>query len=431
MTVKHFPGGGARENGFDPHYAAGQWNIYATPGSLQKYHIPAFRAAIRHNAESIMPYYSKPSAEKSAPQEDFNGNPIELQPYGFAYNKVFIDGLLRGQMGFKGYINSDTGIVHNMCWGVDMLDEPERIGYAVTQSGVDLISGLLDNELGEESYARGTNDYYDTHAVPAGFKKEDLVLTDASLNRAVSRTLTELFRQGMFEDTYADPRKAAEVVATKADWEEASRVHRESVVLLKNDGTLPLKDGTKVYAEAFGKSAEAGEAATKALREMLGNVTLVDTPDEAQVALLMVSPQSGAYFNATPGYLELDICEDKTVCNVDESGKPTTETHKTGTVGDKCGNTDALTVGFDTYPSATLDVMFGRFAPVGKLPLTLPKGDEVLAVNADGVCISPNDVPGFAKDAYMPDSMKDENGKAYAYRDAAGNYYEMNFGLTF
>ena len=48
MTVKHFPGGGARENGFDPHYAAGQWNIYATPGSLQKYHIPAFRAAIRH-----------------------------------------------------------------------------------------------------------------------------------------------------------------------------------------------------------------------------------------------------------------------------------------------------------------------------------------------------------------------------------------------
>ena len=463
MTVKHFPGGGARENGFDPHYAAGQWNIYATPGSLQKYHIPAFRAAIRHNAESIMPYYSKPSAEKSAPQEDFNGNPIELQPYGFAYNKVFIDGLLRGQMGFRGYINSDTGIVHNMCWGVDMLDEPERIGYAVTQSGVDLISGLLDNELGEESYARGTNDYYDTHAVPAGFKKEDLVLTDASLNRAVSRTLTELFRQGMFEDTYADPKKAAEVVATKADWEEASRVHRESVVLLKNDGPLPLKDGTKVYAEAFGKSAEAGEAATKALREMLGNVTLVDTPDAAQVALLMVSPQSGAYFNATPGYLELDICEDKTVCNVDESGKPTTETHKETTLvganrlagiaaavhahGGKVvsnincplawevGNvekvSDALTVGFDTYPSATLDVMFGRFAPVGKLPLTLPKGDEVLAVNADGVCISPNDVPGFAKDAYMPDSMKDENGKAYAYRDAAGNYYEMNFGLTF
>lgn len=463
MTVKHFPGGGARENGFDPHYAAGQWNVYATPGSLQKYHVAAFRAAIRHNAASIMPYYSKPSVEKSAPQEDFEGKPISLEPYGFAYNKVFIDGMLRNQMGFKGYINSDTGIAHNMCWGVDMLDVPERIGYAVTQSGVDLISGLFDNKEGKESYERATNGYYDEHPVPAGFKKEDLVLTDASIDRAVSRTLTELFQQGMFENPYADPQKAEEVVATKADWDEANRVHRESVVLLKNDGTLPLKDGCKVYAEAFGKSAEAGEKATASLKEMLGNVTIVADPAEADVALLMVSPQSGAYFNATPGYLELDICEDKTVCNVGADGKPQAETHKETTlvganripaiaeavhahggkvvaniniplaweVGNVEKHVDALTVGFDTFPSATLDVMFGRFAPVGKLPITLPKGDEVLHVDENGVCISHNDVPGFAKDQYMPDSLKDENGKAYAYRDAAGNYYEMNFGLSY
>ena len=43
-------------------------------------------------------------------------------------------------MGYEGYINSDTGIVHNMDWGVEMLDEPERIGYAVNHAGVDLIS---------------------------------------------------------------------------------------------------------------------------------------------------------------------------------------------------------------------------------------------------------------------------------------------------
>ena len=90
---------------------------------------------------------------------------------------------------------------------------------------------------------------------------------------------------------------------------------------------------------------------------------------------------------------------------------------------------DVLLAGFDTYRSATLDVIFGCFAPTGKLPLTLPRGDAVLAVNADGVCISPNDVPGYDKDRYMPDSLKDENGKAYAYRDAAGNYYEYGFGL--
>ena len=31
----------------------------------------------------------------------------------------------------------------------------------------------------------------------------------------------------------------------------------------------------------------------------------------------------------------------------------------------------------------------------------------------------------------MPKHLKDENGKAYAYRDTAGNYYELDFGLTY
>lgn len=40
-------------------------------------------------------------------------------------------------------------------------------------------------------------------------------------------------------------------------------------------------------------------------------------------------------------------------------------------------------------------------------------------------------MPGFDKDLYMPERLKDENGKTYAYRDSAGNYYEYGFGLCF
>lgn len=58
LTVKHFPGGGARENGFDPHYSQGQWNVYQTEGSLEKYHLPAFIKAVENNVSSIMPYYA-------------------------------------------------------------------------------------------------------------------------------------------------------------------------------------------------------------------------------------------------------------------------------------------------------------------------------------------------------------------------------------
>ena len=464
VTTKHFPGGGARENGFDPHYAAGQWNVYATPGSLQKYHMPGFKAAVKKNTSSIMPYYSKPAAKKSAVQQDCEGNDVRFDPYGFAYNRVFIHDILRGQMGFRGYINSDTGIVHNMKWGVEMLDEPERIGFAVNNAGVDVISGLFDNAFGREAYDRAANGYYDTHTLPEGITPDMVTLNDEVLDRAITRTLTEMFQLGMFENTYRSAESAKETVANSRYWRDAELAHRQSVVLLKNDGTLPLKaEGKKVYAEAFHKNPRQGEAATAALKEMLGEVTLVEDYTQADIAILFVNPSSGDYFTATAGYLELDICEGKTVPNVDDFCRPMQETHLETTltgvhkiaaiadavhknggkvianinfplawlVGNVERNADCLLAGFETYPTATLDVIFGRFAPTGKLPITLPRGDEVLAVNAEGVCISPNDVPGYDKDRYMPAELKDENGKAYAYREAAGNYYELNFGLHY
>ena len=260
VTTSHFPGGGARENGFDPHYAAGQWNVYATPGSLETYHLPPFAAAVKAGTSSIMPYYSKPAAAKSAVQHDLAGNTVEMKPYGFAYNKYFIDTMLRGQMGFDGYINSDTGIAHNMAWGVEMLDVPERIGFAVANAGVDIISGLFDNEAGMEAYNRGKNGYYETHPLPEGFAKEELTLTDEALDRAVARTLTELFALGMFENPYRDPDEAARIVATPSDWEAAADAHRRSVVLRKNDGTLPLSLKDSKRMAVIGPNADSHAA---------------------------------------------------------------------------------------------------------------------------------------------------------------------------
>ena len=51
-TVRHFPGGGARSKGHDPHFEEGQFNIYPTEGSLKRYHIPPFRAAIEADTTS-------------------------------------------------------------------------------------------------------------------------------------------------------------------------------------------------------------------------------------------------------------------------------------------------------------------------------------------------------------------------------------------
>lgn len=472
VTVKHFPGGGARENGFDPHYAQGQWNVYRTENSLQKYHIPAFQTAIDKKASSIMPYYAKPAAKKSRPQYDRNGNPMEMNPLGFAFNRAFIQGLLRDQMGFEGYVNSDSGISNKMAWGVEELDVPSRIALAVN-TGVDIISGSLDVFSAREAYERSINGYYTTqgHPVPEGYTKEQLVLTEEALNRAVARTLKEKFELGMFENPYRDPAHAAAVVSTKKHWDDAYNVHVRSVVLLKNRGqVLPLTAeklaGKKVYTECFRKDGETAKLETEAVRASMAarhGVKLTKDYEEADYAILFVSPSSGEYFNATRGYLELDICEGKTVADVDDAGRPAKTTHEETTLSNagkireiseavrknggkvissinvtlawEVGNvercSDGLLAGFDTYTDAIADIIFGNYGPTGKLPITLPKNDEVLAVDADGLCVSRNDVPGYDKDQYMPESMKDENGKAYAYRDEDGNYYELNFGLSY
>lgn len=472
VTIKHFPGGGARENGFDPHYAQGQWNVYRTEDSLRKYHIPGFQTAIDKKASSIMPYYAKPSLEKSAPQYDKNGSPMTMEPVGFAFNKFFIQGLLRDQMGFEGYVNSDSGISNKMAWGVEELDVPSRIALAVN-TGVDLISGSLDVFSAKEAYERGVNGYYTTqgHPVPDGYTPELLTLSEEALNRAAARTLKEKFELGMFENPYRDPKQAARVVETKKHWEDAYDVHVKSTVLLKNSGCLlPLTReklaGKTVYAECFRNKEETAiqetEAVRASLREKHG-LRLTDRYEEADYAVLFLSPSSGEYFNATKGYLELDICEGKMVHDVDGEGRPAAALHEETTlrgvkrihaisesvrqrggsvimninftlawmVGNAEPWADALLAGFDTYTDAAADIIFGRYSPSGKLPITLPKGDEVLAVDQNGICVSANDVPGYDKDLYMPQEMKDENGKAYAYRDTDGNYYEMDFGLSF
>jgi len=153
LTIKHFPGGGARENGFDPHYAEGKFNVYPTEGSLENYHLPPFKAAIKHHPASIMPYYAIPSDEKSAtPQAPFARGFDEN--VAFAYNKQFIQELLRDELGFKGYVNSDTGVLGSMAWGVEDLSLTER-AVKIIEAGTNVVSGTTDVDAFQEAIEKG------------------------------------------------------------------------------------------------------------------------------------------------------------------------------------------------------------------------------------------------------------------------------------
>ena len=435
MTTKHFPGGGARENGFDPHYAEGKYNCYATPGSMETYHLPAFKAAVAAGTSSIMPYYAIPSNAKSAfPQ---NGADKFDEEIAFAYNDQFINGTLRGEMGFTGVVNSDTGVLGAMAWGAELYSKAGRAAR-VLRAGTDMISGEDDPAPFVEAVRKG---YVDRE----------------TFDLAAERLLTELFRLGLFENPYVDEKAADTLVNTDASRAVAYRAHQESVVVLKNKGALlPLTaeklDGKKVYVEMLMRTdytkeelqamalsgAGADPKATiaafaEAVKADRPGWTFVEDYHDADVAVLLLKPTSGSYFSATEGYLELNVCKETGVdvehVRAIREAVPNVVMHVNLNLPYLLANVepmaDALTVGFDTFSKAAIDVICGDAPAVGRLPITLPGSDAAIAVDENGVCASPNDVPGYDKAKYMKD------GLTYAYRDAEGNEYLYGFGLAY
>ncbi len=413
LTTKHFPGGGARENGFDPHYEEGKLNVYPTPGSLGLYHLPPFQAAIDAGTSSVMPYYAIPSAEKSAmPQPPLT----EFEPVGFAFNKGVLD-LLRS-MGHRGYINSDSGILSKMAWGVEELSVPERVGRAV-MAGTDMIADTNDVGSIRTAYLQG-------------------LFTTVRLDEAARRLTEEMFALGLFDNPYVDPARADEVVANEKFVAAAEEAHRRSVVVLKNHaGSLPLNAdrlaGRTLYVELF--QADLRVAKLDALRASLAlaHPAIRFTTDyrNADVAILFCNPSTGDYFRST-GLLDLTVDEGAHVnlTKITEIRATVPEV----IIGLNVGLpwllgtleplADALVAGFDTRTEALFDAIVGAFAPTGRLPLTFPIDDAAIAVDEDGLCASPNDVPGYVKERHMA-------GRPYVYVDSDGNRYELGHGLRY
>ena len=223
LTMKHFPGGGPQELGFDPHYSHGKEQVY--PGGNFGYHLKPFKAAIDAGVSSIMPYYGAPV---NVTYED-----VQFDPVGFAFSKQIVTSLLRDQLGFQGYVNSDTGIINDRAWGLENKTVPERVATAIN-GGTETLSGFDVNQTLIDLVTTG-------------------LVTEARVNEAAKRLLKEQFQLGLFENPYVDETKATGIIGSDANRATALDIQRKSVVLLQNQeltagvNTLPLKAGAKVY----------------------------------------------------------------------------------------------------------------------------------------------------------------------------------------
>src|SRR5690606_11891918 len=219
LTTKHFPGGGATYNGFDPHYHFGKNAVF--PGGRFEANLLPFKAAIAAGTSSIMPYYSLPKD-------------TEYEEVAYAYNKGILRALLRGELGFKGIINSDTGPMESMPGGVQDLSVGER--YV---KGLDAGVNTFAENAGPSQLIK-----------PLKAQPEVMPLVDGS----VKLLLVELVQLGLFENPYVDENVAFTNVGKEAFVQAGLVAQRKSVVLLRNrENNLPLKGDVKVYFEEYQK----------------------------------------------------------------------------------------------------------------------------------------------------------------------------------
>jgi beta-glucosidase len=280
LTMKHFPGGGPQELGMDPHYSFGKYQRY--DGNFA-YHMKPFIAAINAGVSAIMPYYGVPMSGRDA-----GGNPIPLTHdgvtyplTGFAFSKSIVTDLLRGKLGFKGYVNSDTGIINDRAWGLEDKTVPERVAAAIN-GGTETLSGFATNKTIKD-------------LLDAGLISSDRV------NEAAKRLLKEQFQLGLFENPYIDASQANGVIGADASRATGLELQKKSVVLLKNETgaggskVLPLQAGAKVYTIGFGKAdvEKYGYTVTDGNYDASKSQTRPAVPAGTDVAIIRVLVRDG------------------------------------------------------------------------------------------------------------------------------------------
>ncbi len=202
-TSKHF----AVHSGPEPTRHAA--DVKVSRHDMEDTYLPAFRYTVTAaHAGSVMCAYNS-----------INGEPA-------CANSFLLGDSLRKSWGFDGYVVSDCGAITDIYRGHKYVNSIEQAAAVSLRRGTD-----LDCDFSETEYKA----YLD--AVKSG------ALTEAEIDRSLQRILMARFRLGMFDPPSMV--KYASIAYSENDSEahrlEAMKVAVQSMVLLKNDGTLPLK----------------------------------------------------------------------------------------------------------------------------------------------------------------------------------------------
>ncbi|HTU66745.1 MAG TPA: glycoside hydrolase family 3 N-terminal domain-containing protein [Steroidobacteraceae bacterium] len=203
--LKHYLGYGAVQGGKDYAY------VDLSERAIREFHLPPYIAGVQAGAPSVMPAFTTGTG----------GVPMSA-------NKHLLQDVLRGELGFDGVLVSDyAGITEMRNHGTagDDLDA----AVAALRDGtmtIDMEDGVYYAQLAK--------------AVSAGR------VTIPEIDREVLRALAFKRKLGLFDNPYVPENLEKEVRLSAAHRAAALDIARKSVVLLKNDGVLPLTNARRI-----------------------------------------------------------------------------------------------------------------------------------------------------------------------------------------
>jgi beta-glucosidase len=189
-----------------------QFDAEVSKHDLWDTYLPAFHAlVVDAKVEAVMYAYNRTDGEACCA------------------NTYLLEDVLRGQWGFKGHIVSDCDAISDIYSGHKLVTSKAGAAALALQRGVNLNCG-------------------DTYLSLPDAVKQGLV-TEAQIDSSLAVLLRTRFKLGLFDPPGSNPydRIPESVINSAGHRALARKVAEKSIVLLKNDGVLPLSDGLKQY----------------------------------------------------------------------------------------------------------------------------------------------------------------------------------------
>jgi beta-glucosidase len=372
--AKHFAADGGTENGKD------QGNAVCDEATFRKTYLAPYEAAIKAGAGSIMVSYSSWNGQK------MHGN------------KHLLTDVLKNEMGFQGFLVSDWA-------AIDQLSPDYKSDIETSiNAGLDMV--MVPFGPGEKNnYREFFTDLKDLVTVGK--------ISQTRIDDAVRRILRVKYQMGLFDEAAPDPALTA-AIGSPEHREVARQCVRESLVLLKNSNhLLPLKKNLK-HITVIGKAADdigrqcggwtidwqgkpgdvttGGTTLLAAIKKTVGPETEVNySPDgndlkNPDIIIAAIGEEPYAEFKGDRKDLSLSAADTALIAKAKGAKVPVVTLLYSGRpliLGKALNDSDVFIAAWlpGTEGDGMTDVLFGSYAPTGRLPRVWPANNEQLAVD--------------------------------------------------